>query len=186
MKKLLLIFLPFLLACNFSNSETSTDKNLAAMEERSTNANENEVTTYYFIRHAEKQTSDPNEKDPELTEQGIRRSENWAQVFKDVRFDKIYSSDYKRTRSTAKRIADSQEKEIDIYDASKLNDLEFQEKTRGKKVLVVGHSNTNPAFVNNILGENKYSDIPETESGSLFIVHVLPDGTKTSELLYVN
>lgn len=186
MKKFILIFLPFFLACNFSNSETSTDKTMAAMEESSKFSNEKDITTYYFIRHAEKQTTDPNEKDPELTDQGIRRSENWALVFKDVQFDMIYSSDYKRTRDTAKRIADSQEKDIQLYDAGKLNDLDFQEKTKGKKVLVVGHSNTNPAFVNYILDENKYSDIPETESGSLFIVQVLPDGNKTSELLYVN
>lgn len=186
MNKLVLIFLPFLLSCNSGSSESSTDKNLAVMEDSSLSANETEVTTYYFIRHAEKQTTDPNNKDPDLTEQGIRRSENWAQVFKDAPFDLIYSSDYKRTRSTAQRIADSQKKEVHLYDAGKLNDLEFQKKTKGKKVLVVGHSNTNPAFVNYILNENRYSDIPETESGSLFIVHVLPDGTKTSELLYVN
>ncbi len=184
MEKLILIFLPFFFACNFGITETTSSKKATSMEERSTGSQD--ITTYYFIRHAEKQTTDPNEKDPELTEQGIRRTENWTLVFKDVPFDMIYSSNYKRTISTAQRIADSQKKEIRLYDAGKLNDLDFQEKTKGKTVLVVGHSNTNPAFVNTILNEKKYNDIPDNESGSLFIVKVLPDGTKTSELLYVN
>jgi broad specificity phosphatase PhoE len=183
MGKLILIFLPFFFACTFGKTEKGNSQK-STMEEKL--AGTQDVTTYYFIRHAEKQTTNPNEKDPDLTEHGIRRSENWALVFKDVPFDMIYSSNYRRTKSTAKRIADAQNKEIKLYDAGKLNDLDFQEKTKGKTVLVVGHSNTNPAFVNYILKENKYSDIPDHESGSLFIVNVLPDGTKTSELIYVN
>ncbi|SDL04932.1 Histidine phosphatase superfamily (branch 1) [Salinimicrobium catena] len=144
------------------------------------------MTTYYFIRHAEKDTSDPQDKDPKLTEIGLERAKKWAEVFKEVEFDLIYSSDFNRTRTTAKIIAESKEKEVDIYDPRKLNDAEFQKRSKGKKVLVVGHSNTNPHFVNLILEENRYKDIDEAESGSLFIVHVFPNGAKASEVLYIN
>lgn len=144
------------------------------------------MTTYYFIRHAEKDTSDPHNKDPHLTEEGLERAQKWAEVFKEVEFDLIFSSDFNRTRTTAEIIAKSQKKEVNIYDPRKLNDAQFQENTKGKKVLVVGHSNTNPHFVNLILEENKYKDIDEAESGSLFIVHVFANGTKTSEVLYIN
>lgn len=185
MEKFILFFLPFLLSSGFQNSEKNSEVKKEVMEE-SLKTKAQDVTTYYFIRHAEKLTTDPDDRDPDLTDEGIRRSENWARVFKDVDFDIIYSSNYKRTMSTAKRIADSQQKEIQQYDARKLNDTDFQEKTKNKTVLVVGHSNTNPAFVNYILEENRYTDIPESESGSLFIVCVHPDGTKTSQLLYVN
>lgn len=144
------------------------------------------MTTYYFIRHAEKDTNDPQNKDPQLTEAGIKRAHNWAEVFKEVEFDVIFSSDFKRTRKTAEIIADSQEKTVEIYDPKKLNDEKFQKKAQGKTVLVVGHSNTNPHFVNLLLDEKKYSDIADEESGSLFIVHVFPGGAKTSEVLYIN
>lgn len=179
MKRILLLISLALTACNFNvsaNSEKSNEK-IGSVQA---------PTTYYFIRHAEKDTSDPANKDPELAAEGIQRAEKWAKVFKDVSFDLIYSSDYKRTRSTAQRIADSQDKEVQIYNASKLNDEPFKANTKGKTVLVVGHSNSNPAFVNYILEEKRYSDIPETESGSLFIVTVLPDGTKHSQVLYIN
>ncbi len=179
MKKILFLITIAMTACNYNTSATSEkkpgDQNSAQTP-----------TTYYFIRHAEKDTSDPANKDPELAEDGIIRAEKWAEVFKDVPFDMIYSSDYKRTRSTAQRIAEAQKKDVSIYDASKLNDETFKTNTRGKTVLVVGHSNTNPAFVNYILEEKRYTDIPETESGSLYIVTVFPDGTKHSQVLYIN
>ena len=144
------------------------------------------VTQYYFIRHAEKDESNKDNRNPELTPEGIARAAKWAEVFKEVEFDLIYSSNYNRTLKTAQIIADSQEKEVDIYDPRQLHDDHFQEKTRGKTVLVVGHSNTNPAFVNLVLQEKKFQDVNEKEYGSLFIVTVAPNGEKTSQVLYIN
>lgn len=174
MRILLILSLLFLTACNNHK------------EDNNFRAETNELTTYYFIRHAEKDTLDKENKDPELTHKGIARAENWAKIFKDVDFDLIYSSDYKRTRNTAKPIAEDKGKEILFYNTQKLNEEEFQEKTRGKKVLVVGHSNLNPEFVNYILQEEKYEELDESVYGSLFIVHLLPDGSRTSEVLYID
>lgn len=148
--------------------------------------NSEKMTTYYFIRHAEKEFTDLQNKDPQLTEEGLERARKWAEVFKDLAFDWIFSSDYNRTRNTAQIIADSQKKKVAIYDPKNLNDPKFQKKTTGNTVLVVGHSNTNPRFVNLILGENKYQDLDEEEYGSLFIVHIFPNGEKSSEVLYFN
>lgn len=75
---------------------------------------------------------------------------------------------------------------MELYDPRGLNDPEFREKTRGKTVLVVGHSNTNPAFVNMILGSEEYKALEEKEYGSLFIVSIGPDDEKTSQVLYLN
>ena len=40
----------------------------------------------------------------------------------------------------------------------------------GKTVLVVGHSNTTPQFVNAILGSGRYSDIQDDNNANLYIV----------------
>lgn len=159
---------------------------LFSLSHPSKEVNSEQMTTYYFIRHAEKDISDLQNKDPQLTEEGLERARKWAEVFKDVKFDFIFSSDYNRTRNTAQIIADSQEKKVGIYDPKNLNDAKFQKKTTGNTVLVVGHSNTNPHFINLILGENKYQDLDEEEYGSLFIVHIFPNGEKSSEVLYIN
>ncbi|MGM0932494.1 MAG: SixA phosphatase family protein [Bacteroidota bacterium] len=174
MKYLLLFSLIIITACNFQKENTSVEMK------------DTEVTTYYFIRHAEKDTLNPDNKDPELTEAGVERARKWVEVFRDVDFDLIFSSNYKRTLNTAKPIAASQDKEIDFFNTEKLNDQNFQKKTKGKTVLVVGHSNLNPEFVNYIIQEEKYEDLDEMEYGSLFIAVIHPDGTRTSEVLYFN
>ena len=181
MKVFLVVLISFLSLGCISNSEEATTSDVNS-DDRQTE----QMSTYYFIRHAEKDLSDPQNSDPELTAAGNERAAGWAEVFKEVAFDHIFSSDYKRTRQTANAIARSQNKQVEIYDAGKLNDSEFQETTKGKTVLVVGHSNTNPAFVNYILEEKKYQDIDDKESGSLFIISVAPDGTKSSQVLYIN
>jgi phosphohistidine phosphatase SixA len=184
MKKLFFLILPMILACNFNQTNDPEVKNSENIGQKA--GVSDKITTYYFIRHAEKDTSNPEEKDPVLTEAGIKRAGNWAEIFKEVPFDLIYSSDFKRTMETAQKIAGSHNLEIQLYDPANLNDEDFQQKTTGKTVLVIGHSNTNPRFVNSILGEEKYSDIDDKESGSLFIVSISPEGAKTSQVLYIN
>lgn len=166
----------------FSAGENSSDSRMTSRGPQE----QKEMSTYYFIRHAEKDLSEPGNRDPKLSEEGEARAKKWAGILKEVEFDLIFSSDYDRTRSTAQAVADSQQKEVEIYDPKKLNDPEFQKKTKGKTVLVVGHSNTNPKFVNLLLKEKKYEDLSEDDYGSLFIVHLAPDGTSSSELLKIN
>ena len=76
-----------------------------------------QLTTFYFIRHAEKMTDQGN--DPELTEQGKKRAENWVNYFflKDV--DHVISSDFKRTKATATPLAKAKKLDIELYDVRK-------------------------------------------------------------------
>lgn len=149
-------------------------------------ATQQAMTTYFVIRHAEKDESDPAEKDPELTHDGLERTNRWERIFREVSFDLVYSTEYKRTLQTAAPIARAHDVPVLTYDASKVHDENFRETTRGKTILVVGHSNTNPKFVNSILGEDKYQDIDESESGSLFMVTVSALGETSSQVLYIN
>ncbi|MBP2833886.1 histidine phosphatase family protein [Aquimarina sp. U1-2] len=128
------------------------------------------TTTYFFIRHAEKDLSDSKDRDPALTEKGKRRAQNWAVLFKDTKIDFVFSTDYTRTRDTAKPIAKSQDVDITLYDPKALNNPEFQEKTKGKTCVIVGHSNSTPNFVNRVMGQQKYTAIDESHYGKLFIV----------------
>lgn len=68
-------------------------------------AQENETTTYYFIRHAEKDKSDSSNKNPDLTEKGIQRAEKWSNVFENIKLDFIFSTKYNRTIQTAQPTA---------------------------------------------------------------------------------
>ncbi|MEO0585691.1 MAG: phosphoglycerate mutase family protein, partial [Bacteroidota bacterium] len=129
--------------------------------------------SYYLIRHAEKQRTDPNNHDPELTKEGHERAEKWAQILQDIPLDAVYSTDYKRTISTAQPTADDQSLEIKSYNPRALFSPAFQKETAGKTVLVVGHSNTTPVFVNKIIGKEKYPHMDDGDNGSLYIVTIV-------------
>lgn len=155
-------------------------------EEIQKNIIQDSVTTYYLIRHAEKDRSNEKEQDPVLTEAGKKRAQNWVDVLKDVKFDAVYSTNYKRTLQTATPLAKQNELEIQLYDPNESYDEEFKNRTTGKTVMIVGHSNTTPAFTNKIIGEEKYEQLDDAENGALFIVQILPDGKKISQVLYIN
>jgi len=144
-----------------------------------------EVTTYYFIRHAEKLRIDKTDQNPKLNEEGLKRSEVWRTVFSNVNFDAVYSTDYSRTKLTAKATADSKNLPILLYDPNDMYSDSFQRKTSGQTVLVVGHSNTTNVFANKALGEEKYGQIEDNNNSNLYIVTVI-DGNTSSILLKID
>ncbi|MBQ4821145.1 histidine phosphatase family protein [Aquimarina sp. MMG016] len=143
-----------------------------------------DTTTYFFIRHTEKDLSDPNNRNPNLTEEGKSRAQNWANMLADIKVDMVFSTDYIRTKQTADPIAKSKNLEIIIYNPRHLNDPEFKQKTKGKTSVIVGHSNTTPAFVNTILGQEKYSSLSEKDYGKVFIVTVTGENISDIVLNY--
>lgn len=128
-----------------------------------------ETTVYYLIRHAEKDRKTLGQ-DPGLTEIGIERAANWANIFNSINFDQIYSTDYKRTQQTAFPTAAKKGLKIQSYDPDNLYADSFKRRTKGKSVLIVGHSNTTPTFVNTIIGKQKYDQIDDKDNGKLFKV----------------
>ena len=59
------------------------------------------TTTYYLIRHAEKDRTDIANSNPNLNFEGEKRAQNWANYFKEINLDAIYSTKYNRTIQTA-------------------------------------------------------------------------------------
>lgn len=143
---------------------------------------DNSVTTFYFIRHAEKDRTDVENRDPELNQKGLGRAMHWAEIFDEVQLDAIYSTNYERTQMTAAPTAVKKNITVKIYDFESIDLKKFKADTKNKNVLVVGHSNTTPAFVNNLLGVQKYAQIDDDQNGSLFIVQVVNDITTDTRL----
>tara|TARA_R110000868_G_scaffold4211_15_gene26779 strand:+ start:18426 stop:18956 length:531 start_codon:yes stop_codon:yes gene_type:complete len=133
------------------------------------------VSTYYFIRHAEKDRSDPKNVDPELNQEGLGRAIRWERVFSEIALDDIYSTDFERTRMTAAPTAISKDLTVINYDPSSINIEEFKALNSGHNVLVVGHSNTTPDFVNKMLGEEKYEAMDDYDNSSLFIIRIIDE-----------
>jgi len=148
-------------------------------------SNAQEVTTYYFIRHAEKLRVDKTDRNPNLNSKGLKRAKAWKEIFSNISFDAIYSTDYTRTRLTAKPTADSKNLPILIYNPRDLYSKAFQNQTKGKTILVVGHSNTTNVFANKVVGFEKYQEIKDNNNSNLYIV-TLTDKKASSVLLKID
>lgn len=142
------------------------------------------VSTFYFIRHAEKDRSNPENIDPELNQKGLGRAMHWAEILNEVSLDAIYTTDYERTRMTAAPAAIKQEITEQYYDPSTLDIEAFKLENLGKNVLVVGHSNTTPDFVNKMIGEEKFEAMDDYDNGSLFIVTLVNDKPIVKRLIF--
>jgi len=139
-----------------------------------------ETTTYYLIRHSEKDRFDKTDKNPNLSNEGEKRAQKWAAYFKDIPLDAVYSTNYNRTIQTATPTAMSKKIELQFYNPSKMYDSLFQSNTKGKTVLVVGHSNTTPVFANLILGDKKYDNMDDHDNASLYKVTISGDDKTSS------
>lgn len=176
---LTLLIIPFFLFSCGDDKKSNKSSNV------STENTKDFKTTYLLIRHAEKDRSDKSNRDPELNAVGLERAINWASHFENYDLELIYATDYKRTQQTATPTAVKKRLKITSYDPSSLYDEAFKEATKGKQVLIVGHSNTTPAFVNAILGEDKYPNMDDDINNTLYKVVVTKDGaTATTEKMY--
>ncbi|HEO6712548.1 TPA: histidine phosphatase family protein [Streptococcus agalactiae] len=74
------------------------------------------TTIIYFIRHAEPNYNNHDDMLRELTEKGVDSSKKLVNQFSSVSISKFYSSPYKRSIDTIRRLAESKNKKIIIID----------------------------------------------------------------------
>jgi len=142
-------------------------------------------STFYLIRHAEKVRVDKSENNPALNEKGILRAQNWKNYFLDKEISKIYSTDYKRTIRTAQPLATNNNIETIIYSTSDFKFDDFIKSNIGENTLVVGHSNTIPDFVNELINEEYYTQIDDLNNSNLYVVSIC-DSKITHKLIKVD
>lgn len=135
-----------------------------------------QCSTFYLIRHAEKVRTDKSDKDPKLNEYGMLRAIKWQEYFSDKNISKIYSTNYKRTLETVKPIQESSDIIPIIYSPSDIDYKNFIMSNKIEVVLIVGHSNTIPDFVNGLINENVYSQIDDLNNSNLYVVNICESG----------
>ena len=144
-----------------------------------------ECSNIYLIRHAEKVRVDKLDRDPDLNKTGFFRAINWKNYFSDKNISRIYSTNYKRTIKTVKPLAENNSLEIILYSSDDIIYKTFLESSIGENTLVVGHSNTIPGFVNNLIEEDYYDQIDDLNNSNLYIVS-LCDSSITHKLVTVD
>ena len=135
------------------------------------------TTTFILVRHAEKGV---NGKDPDLTPDGLQRADDLAEILKQIEVSHVFSTDYIRTKDTARPTAVDKGLPLDIYNPSNQNSLlgHMVMDPDYKNVLLVGHSNSIPAALNHLLATSVYENIDHEEYDNIYFVRT-SDGEKT-------
>jgi broad specificity phosphatase PhoE len=134
----------------------------------------------FLVRHAEKVD---NSEDPELSEAGKQRAAALAHTLKDAGIERVYSTNYRRTRDTASLLAVLLELPVEIYDPLELPALADLLRQSGKNSLVVGHSDTTPELAALLGGDPGPEIDEESEYDRLYLVTIEASGDANSVLL---
>lgn len=131
----------------------------------------------WIVRHAEKDTTDKQDRDPDLSAAGAERAEALKKELKGQRLDSIFSTDYKRTKLTGFPLADITGISIKTYDPAKAKDFikSLKENAAGKKILIIGHSNTVLELIEAFGAKRPVPSISDNEYDYLFSLSVKGD-----------
>jgi 2,3-bisphosphoglycerate-dependent phosphoglycerate mutase len=128
----------------------------------------------WIVRHAEKDLSDSTDRDPELSPKGAVRAEALRKELRGQKLDSIFSTNYKRTKLTAFPLADITGINIKSYNAAEARTFAEGLKTNaiGKKILIVGHSNTVLELIEAFGGKRPIDSLTEDMYDNLFYLTV--------------
>jgi broad specificity phosphatase PhoE len=133
------------------------------------------------VRHAEKASAEA--RDPDLSAAGQVRAQALAERLRELPLAAVYATPFRRTQLTAWPSAETQGIEVEVRDFVSRNPDEdalalretLLREHRGEAVLVVGHSNTVPAIVEALSGQDAEA-MPETEYDRLSLIRIESDG----------
>lgn len=131
-----------------------------------------EPVVIYLVRHAER--AEDGTDDPPLALAGRIRTQVLRHLLAQAGVTHVHTTEWKRTRDTARPIAEDIGLEPSVYDPEQLETFASALSTTPGHHLVVGHSNTTPMLVE-ALGGSPSGPIEEFEYDRLYIV-VIPPG----------
>ena len=135
-------------------------------------------TVIYVVRHAEKDTSDPKNNDPNLNAEGKQRALDLNEFLKKEKLAAAFSTNYKRTLQTVAPAAQRNGIPVKTYDpkdpdaVAQLIKQEFQ----NRKVVIAGHSNTILGLVKAFGTTPPVDKLEDDDYDLLFTITINKDG----------
>ena len=150
MKKIILIFVTLLLYTNLSS----------------------QTTTIYLFRHAEKETHNPKDRNPNLNMERQKRAARLNHMFKNKKVNALFSTAYNRTEQTITPLAETHQLPIQKYDPKKLKELASTiiQQYSGQNTIVVGHSNTLFPLAKEFGVPNADQEISESDYNTYLVI----------------
>lgn len=132
-----------------------------------------------LVRHAEKMTADPDDRDPDLSPPGLERAARLAKLLGRTEVTRLIASEYKRTRHTLAPLAARAGKEVEVRNAGETVELirELGNAPPGSTIVVATHSNVLPRIVADLGGGrlaalDPQGNLPDDEFGRVVVMSV--------------
>ena len=139
----------------------------------------------FLMRHAEKAVD--GTRDPALSEQGMKMAARLDALLSETQVKAVFSTPYKRTKMTANAVAARNGVAIRDYDPSDVKWLLSQiDQARLENVLVIGHGNTVPDFINTLFPHANMAVMEETDYGRLFVIHYYKNEPQRNNYFILN
>lgn len=127
--------------------------------------------TFFLVRHAEKFPG----RDSTLTPEGEKRAGKLYRLLKDSSIQRIYATPFHRTRQTGDSLRIRLGIDTVTYQADSTGESLLYEISRrddwGKRILVVGHSNTLLPLIRSLNAKTNIDSISDKDYGNLFIIY---------------
>ncbi|WP_443945283.1 histidine phosphatase family protein [Pedobacter sp. AW1-32] len=132
-----------------------------------------QTTDIWIVRHAEKEKANPQEKDPDLSVEGEERAAALAIYLKKENIDVAFTTPYKRTRQTIDSLVIP--KVISYTEIPAMVEL-IKKTYLGKKIIIVGHSNTLMQIIEALGAKKPKDELAEDDYDYIF--HLTLKGNK--------
>lgn len=134
------------------------------------------TTTYYIVRHAEKADKT---RDTALSDEGHARAAALRDTLMNQNIKKVFVTNYLRTQQTAAPLATELGITPTEVFANQTPQLVQQLKAiKGRNVLVVGHSNTVPVIIDELMENAQNVRIAEKDFDDLFKIKITKNKVK--------
>lgn len=148
-----------------------------------------EVTTFYFVRHAEKVEDNIVENhndDPQLTAEGKLRAQKLREMLSTNKITAIYSTAFQRNLNTVKPLADFKNIEIQNYEWHGWQPMLDDAKTAyaGGTILVSGHGDNLLPMIEYLNDKKPQEKLGSHEYDKIFKVESYPDTVLVTTLPY--
>ena len=135
-------------------------------------------TVIYVVRHAEKDTSDPKNNDPELNAEGKQRALDLNEFLKREKLTAVFSTNYKRTMQTVASLAQRNGIPVKTYDPKNPGAVAklVKEEFLNKKIAIAGHSNTILGLIKAFGSIPPVDKLEDDDYDLLFTITINKDG----------
>ena len=122
------------------------------------------TTRIFIVRHADREPAD------DLNPAGVIRANELKRVLLNTGVDSVFSTNFVRTKKTVQPLATAEGLPVLLYDSNPPLLQRILKFSKGKTVLVAGHSNTVAQFIKSCGCQPPFVNIPDTQFDNLFLV----------------